>query len=66
LGIQFLRSANTAHAGGAPADFAYSCHSLGNRTLLVSRLGREELGLKAFEQIKALSHIPVTNSLSGI
>lgn len=40
--------------GGAPLNFTYRINSLGNTGLMVSRLGRDELGEKAFRQIEAL------------
>jgi fructokinase len=43
-----------AELGGAPTNFAYRCHTLGHRTRLVSRLGRDELGEKAIRRIRSL------------
>jgi len=40
--------------GGAPFNFAYRVNSLGDTGLMVSRLGRDELGRKAFEQVVQL------------
>jgi len=40
--------------GGAPFNFAYRVNSLGDRGLIVSRLGRDELGQKAASQVVAL------------
>jgi fructokinase len=40
--------------GGAPFNFAYRVNSLGDTGLMVSRLGRDELGQKAFEQVVQL------------
>ncbi len=40
--------------GGAPLNFAYRVSSLGNRGIIVSRLGKDDLGQKAFEQIDRL------------
>lgn len=37
--------------GGAPFNFAYRVNSLGDTGLMVSRIGRDELGEKAFKQI---------------
>ena len=37
--------------GGAPFNFVYRVNSLGDTGLMVSRLGRDELGRKAHEQI---------------
>jgi fructokinase len=40
--------------GGAPFNFAYRVSSLGNRGLMVSRLGRDELGREAMGIIRGL------------
>jgi fructokinase len=40
--------------GGAPCNFAYRVNSLGDRAILVTRLGRDELGKKAFESLRQL------------
>ncbi len=40
--------------GGAPFNFTYRVHSLGDAALMVSRLGRDELGKKAFDKIMSL------------
>jgi len=40
--------------GGAPCNFAYRVNSIGDKGLIVSRLGRDELGKKAFEQLLSL------------
>ena len=40
--------------GGAPLNFAYRANALGQRSIIVSRLGRDELGQKARDQIVAL------------
>jgi fructokinase len=40
--------------GGAPCNFAYRVNSLGDRAILVTRLGRDELGKKAFELLRRL------------
>ena len=40
--------------GGAPFNFAYRAASLGERALVVSRLGTDDLGREAFEQALAL------------
>jgi fructokinase len=40
--------------GGAPCNFAYRVGSLGERALLVTRLGRDELGQRAFEELGKL------------
>jgi fructokinase len=37
--------------GGAPLNFAYRVNSLGHRGIMVSRLGKDDLGNKAREQI---------------
>jgi fructokinase len=40
--------------GGAPFNFAYRVNSLGDTGLMISRLGRDRLGRKAFEQVGQL------------
>ncbi len=40
--------------GGAPLNFAYRVNSLGHRSIIVSRLGKDDLGQKAREQIVTL------------
>lgn len=40
--------------GGAPCNFAYRVNSLGDRGIIVTRLGRDDLGKKAFEQLASL------------
>lgn len=40
--------------GGAPANFAYRLSAFGDRTLLVTRLGRDELGRRAAERLREL------------
>lgn len=40
--------------GGAPFNFAYRAHSLGERATIVSRLGRDELGRRAYDEVIAL------------
>ena len=40
--------------GGAPFNFAYRVNSLGDTGLMISRLGRDELGRKAFDQVVQL------------
>ena len=40
--------------GGAPFNFAYRVNSLGDAGLMISRLGRDELGQKAFEEVLSL------------
>jgi fructokinase len=40
--------------GGAPFNFAYRVNSLGDTGLMVSRLGRDELGRKALDQVVQL------------
>ena len=40
--------------GGAPFNFAYRANSLGDTGLMISRLGRDELGRKAHDQIVRL------------
>lgn len=40
--------------GGAPFNFVYRVNSLGDTGLMISRLGRDQLGQKAFEQVGRL------------
>ena len=40
--------------GGAPCNFAYRVNSLGDRGILVTRLGRDELGQRAFQRLQEL------------
>jgi fructokinase len=40
--------------GGAPLNFAYRVNSLGHRSIIISRLGKDDLGAKAREQIVTL------------
>jgi fructokinase len=40
--------------GGAPLNFAYRANSLGHPSIIVSRLGNDDLGQKAHEQIVTL------------
>ena len=40
--------------GGAPLNFAYRLNSLGHRSIIVSRLGKDEFGQKALKQIVSL------------
>ena len=40
--------------GGAPFNFTYRVNSLGDTGLTVSRLGRDELGQKAFDKVVSL------------
>jgi fructokinase len=40
--------------GGAPLNFAYRCLTLGARGVMVSRLGTDELGARAEEQMRSL------------
>jgi fructokinase len=40
--------------GGAPCNFAYRVSSLGDRALLVTRLGEDELGRRAMEELGRL------------
>ncbi len=40
--------------GGAPFNFTYRVHSLGDTALMVSRLGRDDLGRKAFDEVISL------------
>lgn len=43
-----------AKLGGAPFNFAYRVNTLGDTGLMVSRLGRDDLGQRAWEQVVAL------------
>jgi fructokinase len=40
--------------GGAPANFAYHAHALGAESLVVSRVGRDDLGRDLVEHLNAL------------
>ncbi|MHC4605059.1 MAG: carbohydrate kinase family protein [Planctomycetota bacterium] len=40
--------------GGAPFNFVYRVNALGDRGLMVSRLGRDELGKQAFDKVVVL------------
>jgi len=40
--------------GGAPFNFAFRVNSLGDRGLIISRLGRDKLGRKAFDSVSTL------------
>lgn len=40
--------------GGAPTNFAYRINALGDRGIIVTRLGRDELGRRAHEALRAL------------
>jgi fructokinase len=44
-----------AFLGGAPANFAVMAGRLGNRAVLLSRIGRDELGRKAVERLGPLA-----------
>lgn len=41
--------------GGAPLNFAYRAGALGNRSIIISRLGRDELGEQAYRQMQRLA-----------
>jgi fructokinase len=43
------------HLGGAPANFAVMAARLGNRAVILSRIGNDELGRKAVEQLNSLA-----------
>jgi fructokinase len=43
-----------AQLGGAPCNLAYRVNSLGERGLIVTRLGRDDLGRKAAERLREL------------
>ena len=40
--------------GGAPCNFAYRVNSLGDRGVIVTRLGRDDLGRRAFGRLREL------------
>ena len=40
--------------GGAPCNFAYRVNSLGDRGIIISRLGKDELGKEAYDCISSL------------
>ncbi len=40
--------------GGAPFNFAYRVNTLGDRSIIVSRLGRDDLGKKAYDKAGSL------------
>jgi fructokinase len=40
--------------GGAPFNFSYRIHSLGHEALFASRLGRDDLGVRACNQVETL------------
>src|SRR5579884_419315 len=40
--------------GGAPTNFAYMSHLLGNRAIVASRLGNDDLGKKASRRLRSL------------
>lgn len=40
--------------GGAVCNFAYRLNSLGDKGLVISRLGRDELGKKAYDRVSSL------------
>jgi fructokinase len=44
--------------GGAPANFTVMAGRLGNRAVLLSRIGRDELGRKAVEQLETIPADP--------
>lgn len=41
--------------GGAPFNFAYRVNSMGNRGVIITRLGRDENGNRAFSQMEKLA-----------
>ncbi|MHC4201078.1 MAG: PfkB family carbohydrate kinase, partial [Planctomycetota bacterium] len=43
-----------AKLGGAPLNFAYRMNSLGDRGIVVSRLGRDDLGTQAYDAMSSL------------
>jgi len=44
--------------GGAPFNFAYRANALGERAVFVSRLGQDDLGHEACQQVRALGVSP--------
>lgn len=40
--------------GGAPCNFAYRVNSLGDKGIIISRLGKDDLGKKAYDRISSL------------
>ncbi len=55
---------NDTVLGGAPFNFVYRINSLGNTGIMISRLGRDDLGFKAHEQVLDLGI--GTDLLNGI
>ena len=41
-------------AGGAPFNFAYHCHNLGHRAVMVSAVGNDDLGRELRERVREL------------
>ena len=41
---------NEKYLGGAPANFAFHCQQLGDRGIIASRVGTDELGQSVFVQ----------------
>jgi fructokinase len=53
-GVPSDRSSPMGLLGGAPANFAVMAGQLGDRALILSRVGNDELGRKATERLKRL------------
>src|SRR3954471_12252902 len=41
--------------GGAPSNFAYVCHLLGDEAVVASRIGPDQLGVEALERLNSLA-----------
>jgi fructokinase len=52
--ILWDRLPNKTNLGGAPFNFTYRVNSLGNKGLMISRLGKDDLGQKAFDKVAEL------------
>ena len=53
-GVPIDRSSSTGFLGGAPANFAVMAGRLGNHAVLLSRIGRDDLGRQAIAQLDPL------------
>ena len=56
-GVPIDRSSSTGFLGGAPANFAVMAGRLGNHAVLLSRIGRDDLGRQAIAQLIS-QHVP--------
>ncbi|MCI0495452.1 PfkB family carbohydrate kinase, partial [candidate division KSB1 bacterium] len=43
---------NEKYLGGAPANFAYHCQQLGDRGIIVSRVGDDDLGRSVIDSLR--------------